>query len=237
MTNANIRKITAWSASLLLILISISTAWSQIAFSDSSYSMFKGRFVDASTGEPVQAMVTFESMPYGSTIGIVSGTTVEIPMEHRRDYVISVEADGYATYVSTIKASQVINMTEEMVIELVPMAVKSLIRLEKLIFAQGKATITEESYGELNELVSMLQSNRDMIIQLEGHTDFRGNARENMKLSQRRVEAVKEYLVSKGVNKKRIRTVAFGGEKPLTTSGDPDSRSKNRRVEVRIIND
>ncbi len=237
MTNADIKRFVTWSLSFLITLISVSTGVCQIAFTDSSYSMYKGKVVDASTKEPVRAVVTFESMPYGSTVGIISGSSVEIPMAHRKDYVITVEADGYAPYVATVKASDVLNMQEEAIIELVPREIKTLIRLEKLIFAQGKATITDESYGELDDLVAMLQTNRDMIIQLEGHTDFRGNARENMKLSERRVEAVKDYIVSKGVNKKRILTVAYGGEQPLTTAGDPESRSKNRRVEVRIIQD
>lgn len=222
---------------MLLSLIFLTEGYSQIAFSESSYTLYKGRIVDASSKELVEAVITFESMPYGSTVGIVSGSTVEIPMEHRKDYVVTVEAEGYSTYVNTVKASEVLNMRGEAVIELVPNKVKTLIRLEQLIFAQGKATIRENSYGELDQLVAMLQSDRDMVIQLEGHTDFRGNARENMKLSERRVEAVKDYLVSKGVNKKRIKTLAFGGEKPLTTAGDPESRSKNRRVEVRIINE
>ncbi len=221
--------------SLLLLLALLPVALhAQVAYSDSSYSMYKGIIVDASTKEPVRAMVTFESMPYGSTIGVVSGSSVEIPMAHRRDYVLTVEAEGYSSIITTIKASEVLQSPEK-TFELVPRQLKSLIRLDKLIFAQGQATITEESYSELDELVAMLQRNRNMVIQLEGHTDFRGNAKENMKLSQRRVEAVKDYLVSKGVNKNRIKTVAFGGENPLTTSSDAESRSRNRRVEVRII--
>lgn len=235
MSNAKIKSVFVWGLSIFVTLTVVSTAIAQIAYTDSSYSMFKGNIVDASTKSPVKALVTFESMPYGSTIGVLSGSMVEIPMTKRTDYVITVEAEGYSSYVATVKASEVLN-PEEHTIELVPREVRSLIRLEKLIFAQGKATIAENSYGELDDLVAMLQQSRDMVIQLEGHTDFRGNARENMKLSERRVEAVKDYLVSKGVNKNRIKTVAYGGEKPLTTSNDAESRSKNRRVEVRILN-
>ncbi len=235
MNNARIRSVFAWGLSLFVTLAAVSTAAAQIAYTDSSYAMYKGNIVDASTKDPVRAMVTFESMPYGSTIGIISGSTIEIPMTKRTDYVITVEAEGYASYVATVKASELLNPSEHM-IELVPREVRSLIRLEKLIFAQGKATIAENSFGELDDLAAMLQRDRDLIIQLEGHTDFRGNAKENMKLSERRVEAVKDYLVSKGVNKNRIKTVAFGGEQPLTTSSDDEARSKNRRVEVRILN-
>jgi outer membrane protein OmpA-like peptidoglycan-associated protein len=56
-----------------------------------------------------------------------------------------------------------------------------------------------------------------------------------MRLSQERVEAVKKYLTGKGVNKKRVSTKAFGGTQPVSTDPTPDARSKNRRVEMRII--
>ena len=72
-------------------------------------------------------------------------------------------------------------------------------------------------------------------IQLEGHTDFEGNATANLKLSLDRVEAVKEYLVGQGVRKKRVLTKAFGGTQPLTRERTDEAKARNRRVEVRVI--
>ena len=62
-----------------------------------------------------------------------------------------------------------------------------------------------------------------------------GNAEANMKLSEARVEAVKEYLVKNGINKNRILTKAFGGSQPLFTERTDEAKTKNRRVEVRVI--
>ena len=74
-----------------------------------------------------------------------------------------------------------------------------------------------------------------MIIQLEGHTDYQGDESENMKLSKQRVEAVKDYLVSKGIKSKRIQTKAYGGTAPLSRDNTPEAHRINRRVELRIL--
>ncbi|HLT74261.1 MAG TPA: OmpA family protein, partial [Ohtaekwangia sp.] len=62
-----------------------------------------------------------------------------------------------------------------------------------------------------------------------------GNPKMNMKLSESRVEAVKKYLVEKGIAKKRIQTKAFGGSQPLRNEMTPEARAMNRRVEMRIL--
>lgn len=74
-----------------------------------------------------------------------------------------------------------------------------------------------------------------MVIQLEGHTDTRGNANANLALSQERVNAVKAYLVSKGSNKRKIKTKAFGGTQPVSLEDTEASHALNRRVEMRIL--
>ena len=73
-----------------------------------------------------------------------------------------------------------------------------------------------------------------MEIQLEGHTDFRGNAQANMNLSQLRVNAVRDYLVNKGVSNARMTTRAFGGTSPKSRESNAEAQRINRRVEVRI---
>lgn len=194
-----------------------------------------GKVIDENTKEPVEAKIKYESLPYGSKIGVFSGSEFNFSMLDGKDYIFKVEAEGYAPYMETIKADSASNGEINKLVALKPNGINQLIRLEKLIFALGKATITQESYQELDELVAMLQNNPNMEIQLEGHTDARGNAKLNMKLSEDRVDAVKNYLVGKGIDKRRIKTKAFGGTKPLSRGDDAESRRMNRRVEVRIL--
>ncbi len=74
-----------------------------------------------------------------------------------------------------------------------------------------------------------------MVIQLEGHTDYVGNANSNMDLSERRVLSVKSYITAKGIVQERVITKAFGGTQPLSREDTPEAHANNRRVEVRII--
>lgn len=194
-----------------------------------------GKIVDKFSGEPIAGRIKYESLPYGSKIGVFSGQTFKFNMENGKDYAIKVEAEGYTDFFATLKSGEAQDNKIEQLIQLTPTGANQLIRLDQLIFALGKDEITETSHAELDELVIMLQSSEQMIIQLEGHTDFRGNAKQNLKLSERRVLAVKNYLVDKGITKKRIKTKAFGGTKPLSRANDEESRRKNRRVEVRIL--
>jgi len=110
-----------------------------------------------------------------------------------------------------------------------------IIRLNKLIFELGKSNITPESFEELNRLSKIMNENTFMHIQLEGHTDYRGSKRLNMKLSQNRVDAVKDYLRRKGISSRRIKTKAYGGTKPLIRDSSIEASEINRRVEVRIL--
>lgn len=202
---------------------------------DSSAVQVNGRVFNASTDEPVDARITYESLPYGSKIGIFTGATFSFTLKEGKDYKLLVTAEGFAPYHETIRYNEAEGGIIEKPVPLQPTGVNRLIRLEKLIFALGKAKISEASYEELDELVAMLKNNENMQIQLEGHTDFRGNEKLNMKLSEERVEAVKDYLVSKGISKRRIKTKAFGGSRPLSREDDAESRRRNRRVEVRIL--
>lgn len=195
----------------------------------------EGAIVNATNKQPVAARIVYESLPYGSNIGLLNGDSFSFFIPKEMEYKIRIEADGYNSYSRNIGLHDFQEGHYYTVIELMPTGINQLIRLEKLIFALGKAKITEESYEELDVILDMLNNNPEMVIQLEGHTDYRGNDKANMRLSEARVGAVQKYLIGRGIDKKRIKTKAFGGTKPISRDNKPESREKNRRVEVRII--
>lgn len=220
-------------STLIVIIFHINLHAQEI---DSTLIAVKGKVVDSASGEPVEeAKIRYESLPYGSKIGILSGDSFSFNMEDSKNYHLLVRAEGYESFDVEISADSASNGVLKKLIKLRSNSINELIRLEKLIFALGKADITPESHAELDELAAKLEANKDMTIQLEGHTDFRGDPKQNMKLSERRVEAVKKYLVDKGIHKNRIQTKAFGGAQPLSRGNDAESRRNNRRVEVRIL--
>jgi OmpA-OmpF porin, OOP family len=194
-----------------------------------------GSVIDAFTKNPVEARIRYELLPHGNVVGLFNSSTFSFHLGMNETYLVRIQAPGFAPLRLQINGKDEDGGLIFTEIELLPNAVGTTIRLDKLIFEQGKADITQDSYQELNKLLGMLQESPSMRIRLEGHTDYRGNEQQNMKLSQLRVEAVRDYLNSKGINKRRIETKAFGGSKPVVRSDDPETQRLNRRVEVRIL--
>lgn len=104
--------------------------------------------------------------------------------------------------------------------------------LTKLNFDLGKSTIRPESYEQLDQFADWLKSNGGIGVSIDGHTDKSGNSDANLKLSKQRADAVKEYLVNKGVTNNMF-TRGFGDAKPLVKGGS-EVNEKNRRVEISV---
>lgn len=188
----------------------------------------------------LKAKIVLESIPHGSEIGIISSSDsgyYEYYVNLANNYRIAVYTEKHKRYTEIL--SKALPMNENGIRRdyyLEPdLKENQVIRLNKLIFEQGKANITTESYTVLNRLVRIMNENPSMQIQLEGHTDYRGSKRLNMNLSQDRVFAVKSYLVARGIIARRIRTKAYGGTRPLTKEPSLEASKINRRVEVRIL--
>ena len=109
------------------------------------------------------------------------------------------------------------------------------IALANMNFDQGKAELKPGFESELEKVIAILAENSQVKLLLEGHTDNQGDWNDNLKLSLERVENVKAYLVSKGVDAGRIQTKGWGGSKPLANNLLEDTRKNNRRVEFTLL--
>jgi outer membrane protein OmpA-like peptidoglycan-associated protein len=103
----------------------------------------------------------------------------------------------------------------------------------KVQFKTAKADILPEYEDELNELVSFMTKNTEIRILIEGHTAPIGNAQKNQELSEQRASEVRNYLIEKGISQNRIRTVGYGGTRPISTNRE--QMKENRRVEVIFV--
>lgn len=106
---------------------------------------------------------------------------------------------------------------------------EKLIVLPQILFKLGSAEIESASHGSLDGLASLLNSTEVVSLRIEGHTDDLGGKALNLKLSQRRAESVRKYLISKTVKAKRLVAIGLGNTKPLGKD-----RALNRRVEFHI---
>ena len=105
----------------------------------------------------------------------------------------------------------------------------------KVEFITGKADLRNDSRKVLDEVVDKMKSNAQIhLVEIGGHTDDRGLAAQNLDLSQRRADAVKDYLVKQGVESGRLETHGYGQERPIASNATAEGREQNRRVEFKI---
>lgn len=102
-------------------------------------------------------------------------------------------------------------------------------------FETAKATLKASSYPMLDEIVSIMGEYTDYDLRMGGHTDSNGSNATNLKLSQARVDAVKEYLTRKGVDPSRIEATGYGEEQPIATNKTAAGRAQNRRVSLELV--
>ncbi len=103
--------------------------------------------------------------------------------------------------------------------------------LEGIVFRSGKSTIDPVSEPTLTDAFNTLKENPEIAIEVRGYTDNVGKLAANKKLSQRRAEAVRSWLVRKGIDSMRIAVKGYGPENPISDNSTPEGRSKNRRIE------
>ena len=102
-------------------------------------------------------------------------------------------------------------------------------------FESGKAAIQTKSYRTLDEAVRVLTEYPGIRIRIEGHTDSNGAAEDNRKLSARRAEAVRKYLIAKDIDSARLETKGYGEDEPVASNETQEGRQKNRRIEFTIL--
>ncbi len=108
--------------------------------------------------------------------------------------------------------------------------------LDRVYFDTARATIQKRSYDVLNQVAATLKAHPEVTkLRVEGHTDSRGGAAMNQKLSQERADAVVDYMVDRGIDRDRLVAKGFGESQPIADNGTAKGRAKNRRVEFMII--
>ncbi len=103
-----------------------------------------------------------------------------------------------------------------------------------ILFDTGSDGVKAEGVDELAKVGDILAKYSDDRVQIAGHTDSTGDAKKNQELSERRANAVRTVLVSRGVKETQITVAGYGETKPVADNGSPEGRAKNRRVELHI---
>ena len=110
------------------------------------------------------------------------------------------------------------------------------IKLEGVRFKTSSDELLPESAMILDKVANILHANSSMIIEISGHTDSAGDADNNMALSQRRAESVRNYLIQVGIPEQSLSAKGYGETLPVEDNATPEGRKMNRRVELKRIN-
>ena len=117
----------------------------------------------------------------------------------------------------------------------VPIAIQSFTgKIDGIKFELDSANLTRDSYPVLDEAVKKLQEFPDLKVSIVGHTDDQGSDEYNLDLSRKRADTVVRYLVSRGVDERRLKAIGMGMRQPITDNDSEEGRAQNRRVEFII---
>jgi outer membrane protein OmpA-like peptidoglycan-associated protein len=108
------------------------------------------------------------------------------------------------------------------------------IAAKNIYFVSGSSKLLAKSNKSLDEVARILESDQNLKLDINGHTDNTGKAESNQALSEKRAQAVYDYLVKKGVDQSRIKSEGFGQDQPIADNKTAAGRAKNRRVELKL---
>jgi OmpA-OmpF porin, OOP family len=201
----------------------------------------KGKVLDEKTKKPINAKIEYLISPslqaVDSTMTFYNTGNYKINLMDMGIYNCVVSAPGYLIKQESLALTQAEagnTITKDFL--LTPIGKGDVVLLNNVYFETAQYEILTASYSELNQLVNLMNSNPTLTIILEGHTDIVGDKQANIELSQKRVNAVKKYLIEKGIADSRIQTKGWGSSKPLNANGTDEERKVNRRVEFRVLN-
>ncbi len=104
-----------------------------------------------------------------------------------------------------------------------------------ITFKIGSSNLLPEAYPILTHVVNQLKENTDLKVQIQGYTDNTGSKKFNLKLSEKRAQTVKDYLIKQGIDGSRLTTIGFGEADPVGNNATVLGRAENRRIEFKVI--
>lgn len=203
----------------------------------------RGKVLDPK-GKPLDATIRWEDLSTKKQVGELKSNPRDgsyfIALPLGKNYGYFAEKKGYYSASKNIdlrKKKEAVSVTENIV--LVPLEEilvgKQSIRINNIFFDTEKFELQEESFPELQRLVTILKENPTAKIEIAGHTDDKGSESYNQELSQKRADAVMEYLVKAGGNPASISAKGYGKRKPIAKNSSEEARAQNRRVEFRVV--
>jgi OmpA-OmpF porin, OOP family len=206
--------------------------------SKSTYA--QGRVYHADTKKPLGATVQLYDIELDSLVQQVQSDKLSgeytVVLTEGNQYALFVSAPQFMMNSLNFDYTSRKNLTPVALdVYLKPIKAGSVAVLTNLFFPSAKYDLEKRSQTELNKLINFMRQNKEIKIEITGHTDDVGSDAANMILSEKRAKAVVDYLTSHGISGSRIRHKGYGETKPVKPNTSEENRQLNRRIEMQVL--
>jgi outer membrane protein OmpA-like peptidoglycan-associated protein len=209
------------------------------AIGDDGKVALQGRVTDAKTGEPVNADITVIDLTNNEAVATDhtdAGGRYNVRVHAPGKYSVTADAPGYlfgTSYFEVDKQGRILASHPN-----IKLSKSSGGKTRLLVFFDfAKADLTAASYPELDRAVRLMKAVPSMKVEIAGYTDSIGSVEYNRDLSEKRANAVRNYLIKKGIASARVAAHGYGMQSPIADNSTEEGRAENRRVEFVVTNE
>jgi len=194
----------------------------------------KGQLLNEDTNQPFSSgIVSIIDLDNGIEVApkfLRPDGTFEFQLINNNNYLIIIQGDEF------FRLEEIFFLDGDQEFKRKVASISSRIKFNSMKFDNGKAELKTSMFADLDKIIDFLLDNPDFHLRIEGHTDSDGDPKLNLDLSQRRADAIKEYLVSFGqIDASRILAIGYGSSRPIVEEKTEADKQLNRRVEFNIV--
>lgn len=200
-----------------------------------------GKVIDGYSGQPLPAELVVINRTTRQTVAVARNDTttgrfrVMLPSDGT-PYALEIQRPDYMFYTRNVDVPRQLAAEADLRdIALSKLEVGKTLVLNNLYFDYGKAAIAARSQPELKRLLDLLKTNTHLKVEIGGHTDNKGSAEFNQRLSEQRAASVTKYLQQRGVVADRLRSIGYGLRQPVVPNDSEANRQRNRRTELKVL--
>ncbi|NQY67300.1 MAG: OmpA family protein [Flavobacteriales bacterium] len=203
--------------------------------------LVRGKILNAKTMRAINGKISYETLgPEGKEVGEALSNPAtgeyQITLPYGDLYGFSAKVQGYmpmSDFIDLKEKGVYQEITRDLLLK--PIEVGQKVELNNIFFESGKEALKEESFPELDRIISVMNTNPTMTIELIGHTDSIGSDVANQKLSEARCALVRNYIIEHEIQTGRVIATGKGETEPITSNKTEAGRTRNRRVEFEVL--
>ena len=202
--------------------------------------LVKGKVIDAISKKPIEANIVIMDNEKQEQIADFKSNSETgeflVSLPSGKNYALTALNMGYLFYSENFNLIDSTSYLEiELNMEMSKLAANATSILRNIFFDYGETILKPESHIEIDRLHTLLKSHPKMTVEISGHTDNVSSKKFNIELSKKRANSVANYLILKGIDRKRFVTKGYAYAQPIADNKTKEGRKKNRRVEFKIL--